>query len=1031
MPAKSHANLGDALVKQLLKDGNEVVYINCFKIENAPSSLRQIDVSANKNYLPENALSITTLLKKINVPDNRDVVNSLMFFLVAKTLENKEVQALLSDPKEHFDVVIVEWMFSDVFASFASLFGCPLIWVSSVEVNSHILSLIDVMPNPAYSTDTLSSSVTPFTFKERVKEVWTRVKEAYYDYMYYDKQQIDIYNEWVAPHFIARGRKPPSFEEFRYNASLVLGNSHISMGEGLRIPHNYKPVGGYHIDENVKPLPKDLKKIMDSAKDGVIYFSMGSNLKSKDWPVEIKQNLLNMFGTLKQTVLWKFEEDLPNVPKNVHILKWAPQQGILAHPNCVIFISHGGLLSTTEAINFGVPIIGIPVFGDQFVNVKRSVKKGFALKVDLTYDVAEALNLAIKEMLSKPTYKERAKELSYIYHDRPMKPAQELGHWVRHVVNTRGAAHLRSPAVVVPLYQRLFLDLVALAAIALFVITKLLCYLCSIVFPKKKMTALLYFLLGLTLTLNSCHAYKALVVYPMPARSHANLGDALVKQLLKDGNEVVYINCFKIENAPSSLRQIDVSSNKDLLPTKALSITTLLENADIRDNRDMVRRLMLHMVSKTLENKEVQKLLSDPKEHFDVVIVEWMFSEIFASLAPLFGCPLIWVSSVEINSHILGLIDVMPNPAYSVDMLSSSITPLSFQERVQELWGRLTEAYYDYMYYDKIQSDIYKEWIAPHFLAKSQKPPSFEEFRYNASLVLANSHISMGEGLRIPHNYKPVGGYHIDENVKPLPEDLKKIMDSAKDGVIYFSMGSNLKSKDWPVEIKQNLLNMFGTLKQTVLWKFEEDLPNVPKNVHILKWAPQQSILAHPNCVIFISHGGLLSTTEAINFGVPVIGIPVFGDQFVNVKRSINKGFALKVDLSYNVAKDLNIEIKEMLSKSTYRERVKELSYIYHDRPMKPAQELGHWVRHVVNTRGAAHLRSPAVVVPLYQRLFLDLVALVAISLLVITKLLCYLCSIVFPKKVSTVLYITQKSRHQPHRKIYQCLLNLSIRKHD
>lgn len=68
-------------------------------------------------------------------------------------------------------------------------------------------------------------------------------------------------------------------------------------------------------------------------------------------------------------------------------------------------------------------------------------------------------------------------------------------------------------------------------------------------------------------------------------------------------------------------------------------------------------------------------------------------------------------------------------------------------------------------------------------------------------------------------------------------------MDESKNGVIYFSMGSNLQSKDIPDEIKKNLLNMFGGLKQTVLWKFEEQLPNRPKNVHILKWAPQQSIL--------------------------------------------------------------------------------------------------------------------------------------------------------------------------------------------
>lgn len=68
-------------------------------------------------------------------------------------------------------------------------------------------------------------------------------------------------------------------------------------------------------------------------------------------------------------------------------------------------------------------------------------------------------------------------------------------------------------------------------------------------------------------------------------------------------------------------------------------------------------------------------------------------------------------------------------------------------------------------------------------------------------------------------------------------------MDNAKHGVIYFSMGSNLKSKDIPKVIKENLLKVFGELKQTVLWKFEEDLPNTPKNVHILNWAPQQSIL--------------------------------------------------------------------------------------------------------------------------------------------------------------------------------------------
>lgn len=71
---------------------------------------------------------------------------------------------------------------------------------------------------------------------------------------------------------------------------------------------------------------------MDEAKHGVIYFSMGSNWKSADMSENMKSTLLQMFAKLKQTIIWKFEEDMQNVPANVHLVKWAPQQAILG--NC-------------------------------------------------------------------------------------------------------------------------------------------------------------------------------------------------------------------------------------------------------------------------------------------------------------------------------------------------------------------------------------------------------------------------------------------------------------------------------------------------------------------------------------------------------------------------------------------------------------------------------------------------------------------------------------------------------------------------
>lgn len=48
--------------------------------------------------------------------------------------------------------------------------------------------------------------------------------------------------------------------------------------------------------------------------------------------------------------------------------------------------------------------------------------------------------------------------------------------------------------------------------------------------------------------------------------------------------------------------------------------------------------------------------------------------------------------------------------------------------------------------------------------------PSFDELKYNASLLFANSHDSYSQSIKLPANCKLVGGYHIDEDVAPLPQ---------------------------------------------------------------------------------------------------------------------------------------------------------------------------------------------------------------------------------------------------------------------
>ena len=51
---------------------------------------------------------------------------------------------------------------------------------------------------------------------------------------------------------------------------------------------------------------------------------------------------------------------------------------------------------------YGVPVIGIPVFGDQNFNMMLATQKGFGIKVD-PYELSQdTLGNALKEMLGNP-----------------------------------------------------------------------------------------------------------------------------------------------------------------------------------------------------------------------------------------------------------------------------------------------------------------------------------------------------------------------------------------------------------------------------------------------------------------------------------------------------------------------------------------------------------------------------------------------------------------------------------------------------
>lgn len=109
-------------------------------------------------------------------------------------------------------------------------------------------------------------------------------------------------------------------------------------------------------------------------------------------------------------------------------------------------ITHGGALGTTEALSEGVALLGIPLFGDQQMNMKRAVAKGYALSLDFRTLDEENFSETLNELLTNPKYDQNARRLSKIFKDRPMDPKQTVVYWTEHVIRQGGASYLQVEA---------------------------------------------------------------------------------------------------------------------------------------------------------------------------------------------------------------------------------------------------------------------------------------------------------------------------------------------------------------------------------------------------------------------------------------------------------------------------------------------------------------------------------------------------------------------------------------------------------
>ena len=136
---------------------------------------------------------------------------------------------------------------------------------------------------------------------------------------------------------------------------------------------------------------------------------------------------------------------------------WSPQNDLLGHRNTRVLVTECGINTQFEALFHGIPIVGLPVFGDQYYNAAKLQAKGFGISLSISDFTAEELIFAIEKIMKTKTYKDKILQASHIFKSRHFTPTQRAAWWVEHVVKY-GGEHMRSPLAQVPYYQFLLLD---------------------------------------------------------------------------------------------------------------------------------------------------------------------------------------------------------------------------------------------------------------------------------------------------------------------------------------------------------------------------------------------------------------------------------------------------------------------------------------------------------------------------------------------------------------------------------------------
>lgn len=154
-----------------------------------------------------------------------------------------------------------------------------------------------------------------------------------------------------------------------------------------------------------------------------IYFTMGSTGHAKYLQVALEQFADTEYQCLMTTAGLLQPSQ---VPKNFHVCDYAPGSELMKRSALVV--CQGGNGTIYQALQHGVPVIGVPTMHDQEFNLQRVTDLGFGVELsDLRFKPGH-LTRAVRQVLDEPRFADAARHYQQVLaqYDGPRTAARVI-----------------------------------------------------------------------------------------------------------------------------------------------------------------------------------------------------------------------------------------------------------------------------------------------------------------------------------------------------------------------------------------------------------------------------------------------------------------------------------------------------------------------------------------------------------------------------------------------------------------------------